>query len=45
MQSGKHLDWVQSNTLQMQSLNWYANYTQNITSTVIINLVPAIQKQ
>jgi len=45
MQSGKHLDWVQSNTLLMTSLSWYASYTQNITSTVIISLVPATQKQ
>lgn len=45
MQNGKPLDWVQNNTLQMQSLNWYANYTQNITSTVIISLVLATQEQ
>jgi len=45
MQSGRTLDWVQSNTLLTKSLNWYASSTQNITSTVIINPAHATQKQ
>lgn len=45
MQNGKPLDWVQNNTSLMKNLSWYASYTQTITSTVIINLVPATQKQ
>ena len=45
MQNGKHLDWVQNHTLTQQNLNWFASYTQNITSITISSPAPVRQEQ
>ena len=45
MENGQNFEWQQANTYQPMSFDWYASYTQPITSIDTINLVLVARKK